>query len=88
MEEPSPKYKVGTLLSCVPRVIPNDRFSFAMILRRKIMEIKGGDWSFGPQWYYDLILFNEETHRVVETDLDELINSGIMKIISEGPDEL
>ena len=52
------------------------------------MEIKGGDWSFGPQWYYDLILFNEENTRVAEIDLDELINSGIMEIISEGHDEL
>ncbi len=52
------------------------------------MEIKGGDWSFGPQWYYDLILFNEENTRVAEIDLDELINCGIMEIISEGPDEL
>ena len=52
------------------------------------MEVKGGDWSFGPQWYYDLILFNEENTRVAEIDLDELINSGIMEIISEGHDEL
>ena len=52
------------------------------------MEIKGGDWSFGPQWYYDLILFSEENTRVAEIDLDELINSGIMEIISEGHDEL
>jgi|TARA_E500000305_G_scaffold69486_1_gene55506 hypothetical protein len=88
METPKPKYKVGTLFSCVPRVIPSDHFSFAMILRRRVMEIKGGDWSFGPQWYYDLILFSEEIHRVVETDLDELIESGIMTIISEGHDEI
>ena len=88
MEAPKPKYKVGTLFSCVPRVIPSDHFSFAMILKRQVMEIKGGDWSFGPQWYYDLVLFSEETHRVVETDLDELIRSGIMTIISEGHDEL
>ena len=52
------------------------------------MEVKGGDWSFGPQWYYDLILFSEENTRVAEIDLDELINSGIMEIISEGHDEL
>ena len=52
------------------------------------MEIKGGDWSFGPQWYYDLILFSEENTRVAEIDLDELINSGIMEIISEGHNEL
>jgi hypothetical protein len=52
------------------------------------MEIKGGDWSFGPQWYYDLILFNEENTRVAEIDLDELISCGIMEIISEGHDEL
>ena len=52
------------------------------------MEVKGGDWSFGPQWYYDLILFNEETHRMVETDLDEFVGSGIMKVISEGHDEI
>ena len=83
-----PKYKVGTLFSCVPRVIPSDHFSFALITKRKRMEIKGGDWSFGPQWYYDLILFNEEKHRVVEGDLDELIKCGIMEIISEGHDEI
>ena len=59
-----------------------------MIVDRQIMEVKGGDWSFGPQWYYDLILFNEENTRVAEIDLDELINSGIMEIISEGHDEL
>ena len=88
MEEPKPKYKVGTLLSCVPRVIPNNNFTFGIIIKRQIMEIKGGDWSFGPQWYYDLILFNEEKHRVVEIDLDELISCGIMEIISEGPNEL
>ena len=52
------------------------------------MEVKGGDWSFGPQWYYDLILFNEENTRVAEIDLDELISCGIMEIISEGHDEL
>ena len=52
------------------------------------MEVKGGDWSFGPQWYYDLILFNEENTRVAEIDLDELINCGIMEIISEGHDEI
>ena len=52
------------------------------------MEVKGGDWSFGPQWYYDLILFSEENTRVAEIDLDELIKSGIMEIISEGHDEL
>ena len=88
MDKPNPKYKVGTLLSCVPRVIPNNRFTVGMIVHRQIMEIKGGDWSFGPQWYYDLILFNEENTRVAEIDLDELINCGIMEIISEGPDEL
>ena len=88
MTPPHPKYKIGTLFSCVPRVIPSDNFSFAMILKRQVMEIKGGDWSFGPQWYYDLILFNEEKHRVVETDLDELISCGIMTIISEGHDEV
>jgi len=88
METPKPKYKIGTLFSCVPRVIPSNHFSFAMIVKRQVMEIKGGDWSFGPQWYYDLILFNEENHRVVETDLDELIKCGIMKIISEGHDEI
>ena len=88
METPKPKYKIGTLFSCVPRVIPSDHFSFAMIIKRQVMEIKGGDWSFGPQWYYDLILFSEECHRVVETDLDELIKCGIMKIISEGHDEI
>ena len=88
MEEPKPKYKVGTLLSCVPRVIPNNNFTFGIIITRRVMEIKGGDWSFGPQWYYDLILFNEEKHRVAEIDLDELISCGIMEIISEGPDEL
>ena len=52
------------------------------------MEVRGGDWSFGPQWYYDLILFSEENTRVAEIDLDELINSGIMEIISEGHNEL
>ena len=88
MDKPNPKYKVGTLLSCVPRVIPNNRFTVGMIVHRQIMEIKGGDWSFGPQWYYDLILFNEENTRVAEIDLDELISCGIMEIISEGPDEL
>jgi len=88
MDEPKPKYKVGTLLSCVPRVIPNNNFTFGIIITRRVMEIKGGDWSFGPQWYYDLILFNEEKHRVAEIDLDELISCGIMEIISEGPDEL
>ena len=88
MDKPKPKYKVGTLLSCVPRVIPNNRFTVGMIVDRQIMEVKGGDWSFGPQWYYDLILFNEENTRVAEIDLDELINCGIMEIISEGPDEL
>ena len=88
MEEPKPKYKVGTLLSCVPRVIPNNNFTFGIIITRRVMEIKGADWSFGPQWYYDLILFNEEKHRVAEIDLDELISCGIMEIISEGPDEL
>lgn len=88
MEQPEPKYKVGTLLSCVPRVIPNNNFTFGVIVAKCIMEIKGGDWSFGPQWYYDLILFNEEKHRVAEIDLDELISCGIMEIISEGPDEL
>tara|TARA_R110000824_G_scaffold154105_4_gene326035 strand:- start:275 stop:514 length:240 start_codon:yes stop_codon:yes gene_type:complete len=59
-----------------------------MIIKRQILEISGGDWSFGPQWYYDMILFNEETHRVVESDLDELVECGIMEIISEGHDEL
>tara|TARA_R110002072_G_scaffold244805_1_gene404143 strand:+ start:101 stop:340 length:240 start_codon:yes stop_codon:yes gene_type:complete len=59
-----------------------------MIVHRRIMEVKGGDWSFGPQWYYDLILFNEENTRVAEIDLDELINCGIMEIISEGHDEI
>ena len=88
MSPPKPKYKVGTLLSCVPRVLPNNRFTFGLIVKREIMEIKGGDWSFGPQWYYDLILFNEENHRVAEIDLDELISCGIMEIISEGHDEL
>ena len=88
MDAPKPKYKVGTLLSCIPRVIPNNNFTFGIIITRRIMEIKGGDWSFGPQWYYDLILFNEEKHRVAEIDLDELISCGIMEIISEGPDEL
>ncbi len=88
MSAPKPKYKVGTLLSCVPRVIPNNRYTVGMIVDRQIMEIKGGDWSFGPQWYYDLILFNEEKHRVAEIDLDELISCGIMEIISEGHDEL
>ena len=88
MSKPKPKYKVGTLLSCVPRVIPNNRFTVGIIVDRQIMEVKGGDWSFGPQWYYDLILFNEENTRVAEIDLDELINCGIMEIISEGHDEL
>jgi len=88
MDEPKPKYKVGTLLSCVPRVLPNNRFTFGIIVKRQVMEVKGGDWSFGPQWYYDLILFNEENHRVAEIDLDELISCGIMEIISEGHDEL
>ena len=88
MEQPKPKYQVGTLLSCVPRVIPNNNFTFGIIITRCVMEIKGGDWSFGPQWYYDLILFNEEKHRIAEIDLDELISCGIMEIISEGPDEL
>jgi hypothetical protein len=88
MEAPKPKYKLGTLFSCVPRVIPSDKFSFALIIKRQMMEIKGGDWSFGPQWYYDLVLFNEETQRVVEVDLDELIRCGIMEIISEGHDEI
>ena len=88
MSAPKPKYKVGTLLSCVPRVIPNNKFTVGMIVDRQIMEIKGGDWSFGPQWYYDLILFSEENTRVAEIDLDELISCGIMEIISEGPDEL
>tara|TARA_A100001515_G_C4432051_1_gene164037 strand:+ start:77 stop:409 length:333 start_codon:yes stop_codon:yes gene_type:complete len=85
---PKPKYRIGTLFSCVPRIIPSDKFSFALIIRRQLLEIKGGDWSFGPQWYYDLILFNEEVQRVVEVDLDELIKCGIMEVISEGPDEL
>jgi len=53
MEQPEPKYKVGTLLSCVPRVIPNNNFTFGIIVAKCVMEIKGGDWSFGPQWYYD-----------------------------------
>ena len=88
MSAPKPKYKVGTLLSCVPRVIPNNRFTVGIIVDRQVMEIKGGDWSFGPQWYYDLILFNEENTRVAEIDLDELINCGIMEIISEGHDEI
>ena len=88
MEQSKPKYKVGTLLSCVPRVIPNNNFTFGIIITRHIMEIKGDDWSFGPQWYYDLILFNEENTRVAEIDLDELINCCIMEIISEGHDEL
>jgi hypothetical protein len=88
MTAPKPKYKVGTLLSCIPRVIPNNRFTVGIIVDRHIMEIKGGDWSFGPQWYYDLILFSEENTRVAEIDLDELINSGIMEIIAEGHDEL
>ena len=65
---PKPKYKVGTLLSCVPRVIPNNISLPLDIVDRQIMEIKGGDWSFGPQWYYDLILFNEENTRVAEID--------------------
>tara|TARA_R110000824_G_scaffold182425_2_gene363277 strand:+ start:3121 stop:3336 length:216 start_codon:yes stop_codon:yes gene_type:complete len=69
-------------------VLPNNRFTFGLIVKREVMEIKGGDWSFGPQWYYDLILFNEENHRVAEIDLDELISCGIMEIISEGHDEL
>ena len=88
MSTPKPKYKVGTLLSCVPRHIPSDRFTVGIIVDRQIMEVRGGDWSFGPQWYYDLILFNEEKHRVAEIDLDELISCGIMEIISEGHDEL
>jgi len=88
MDHPEPKYKVGTLLSCVPRIIPNNRFTVGIIVGRQVMEIKGGDWSFGPQWYYDLILFNEENTRVAEIDLDELISCGIMEIISEGHDEL
>jgi hypothetical protein len=88
MKPLKPKYKVGTLFSCVPRAIPSNRFTFAMILKRQVMEVKGTDWSFGPQWYYDLILFNEETHRIVETDLDEFVKTGIMQIISEGPDEI
>ena len=88
MDAPKPKYKVGTLLSCVPRVIPNNKFTFGIIIKRQIMEIKGGDWSFGPQWYYDLILFNEEDHRVAEIDLDELISCGIIELISEGHDEV
>ena len=88
MSTPKPKYKVGTLLSCVPRHIPSDRFTVGIIVDRQIMEVRGGDWSFGPQWYYDLILFSEENTRVAEIDLDELINCGIMEIISEGPDEL
>ena len=88
MSAPKPKYKVGTLLSCVPRHIPSDRFTVGIIVDRQIMEVKGGDWSFGPQWYYDLILFSEENTRVAEIDLDELISCGIMEIISEGHDEL
>ena len=88
MDAPKPKYKVGTLLSCVPRVIPNNKFTFGIIIKRQIIEIKGGDWSFGPQWYYDLILFNEEDHRVAEIDLDELISCGIIELISEGHDEV
>ena len=88
MSAPKPKYKVGTLLACIARHIPSDRFTVGIIVDRQIMEVKGGDWSFGPQWYYDLILFSEENTRVAEIDLDELINSGIMEIISEGHDEL
>ena len=88
METLEPKYKIGTLLSCIPRVIPSNNFTFAIIIKRQIMEIQGGDWSFGPQWYYDLILFNEEKHRVVESDLDELIRCGIMEVISEGHNEV
>jgi hypothetical protein len=88
MEAPKPKYKVGTLISCIPRVIPSKKFTIGIIVNRLIMEIKGGDWSFGPQWYYDLILFSEEATRVAEMDLDELLNCGIMEIISEGYDEL